>query len=534
MTSHSILNDILGPIMTGPSSSHTAAPGKIGLSVAQLWGKKIKNATVIYDAGGSYPNTHIGQGSDMGFTGGLLGLQTDNPHFRNAIKVAKLSDIHIDFEISEIGSHHPNEARIDVFENSDMQVAMSVLSFSTGGGTFLLTELDGFNIDFDGQRKKHYLACEQGVCEQTIREKLVSLNAKFEIRYSEKGRTTYISVPSPTAVLFEVESASLKDGMFTPETLQTKGVHYHRTAEATVPIPLPLEQNSSFSIAEDALLFAEEKNITTLAQLALEYECSLGSINENYAYEKMKNVLDAMRSSMHAPPEDDSAKNILLPQYAKHLSGIKKLPLDLGVANRCIEFAVAVMENNCAHRIVVAAPTAGSAGVIPAAVISVGDAIGCSDEEIIDGLWAAGLVGAFIANQATFGAEVAGCQAEIGSAACMAAAGAVQLMGGTILQGFHAASIAMQSFLGLICDPIGGLTEFPCIQRNVTASVVSVMAANMALCGMKSLIPLDETLQTMLKVGQSLPSELRCTCLGGLCDTKTGRELSEQVKRSFF
>ena len=142
---------------------------------------------------------------------------------------------------------------------------------------------------------------------------------------------------------------------------------------------------------------------------------------------------------------------------------------------------MAVMENGCAHRVVVAAPTAGSSGVIPASVVGVGRTLGRTEGEILDALWAAGLVGAFIANQATFGAEVAGCQAEIGAASCMAAAGVVQLLGGTVEEGFHAAALAMQSLLGLICDPVAGLVEFPCIQRNVTASVMAAAAANMPL-----------------------------------------------------
>lgn len=112
----------------------------------------------------------------------------------------------------------------------------------------------------------------------------------------------------------------------------------------------------------------------------------------------------------------------------------------------------------------------------------------------------------------------------------MAAAGVVQLLGGSIQQGFDAAAIAMYSHLGLICDPIAGLTETPCIERNVTATAVVIMSANMALCGMTSLIPLDETIGAMLAVGKMLPDDLRCTCKGGLCATKTGRDLAAYVK----
>ena len=156
--------------------------------------------------------------------------------------------------------------------------------------------------------------------------------------------------------------------------------------------------------------------------------------------------------------------------------------------------------------------------------------MGLSDGEICKGLLAAGLVGAFIANQATFGGEVGACQAENGSASAMAAAGIVQLMHGTAEQGFNAASLAMQNMLGLICDPVAGLTEIPCIGRNVSAAANAIMSAYMVLCGFDPVIPLDETIVTMGKVGEQLPDELKCTCRGGLCASPTGCRLGEMAE----
>ena len=193
-------------------------------------------------------------------------------------------------------------------------------------------------------------------------------------------------------------------------------------------------------------------------------------------------------------------------------------------------YAVAVMENSCARNIVTASPTAGSSGVVPAAIVAVGEELECSDEEIMKGLLAAGLAGACIANQATFGAEVAGCQAENGAASAMAAAGVVQLLEGDVSQGFAAASMALQNMLGLICDPVGGLTEIPCISRNVAAVSNAVMSANMVMLGFDPVSPYDETIFSMYEVGKMLPSELRCTCGGGLCTTKTGRCIAEQLQ----
>ncbi len=526
MKQSSILNDVLGPIMAGPSSSHTAAPGKIGFAIHQLWGKKITSAIVTYDEKGSYPSTHVGQGSDFGFAGGLLGLSTDDEKFRESLSLAQTTGMEIHFAIGALGAHHPNEARIDLLENG--KVGMSVLSYSTGGGAFLLAEMDGFPISFDGQCRKYYITCKSNG-EKAIQELLTKTGAVFDLHRAEPDRITAASLPAIDAVLFEIHGASLPEGKLPKEIEKEKNILSIRATGPITPLSLRLQPETTYFTAAEAVAWAERHDIRSMAKLALDYECGLGLIDEQAAYVQMKRVLDAMRQAMVPPPADDPVQNLILPQQAHLLESSPYLPLDLGVLNVCLRSAVAVMENGCAHRTVVAAPTAGSSGVLPASIVAVGQALGRTEREVLDALWAAGLVGAFIANQATFGAETAGCQAEIGAAACMAAAGAVQLIGGSIQQGFHAACIAMHSFLGLICDPIGGLVEFPCIERNVTACAVALMSANMSLCGMRSLIPLDETIQAMMQVGLSLPHELRCTCKGGLCATKTGQTLGAFV-----
>lgn len=203
--------------------------------------------------------------------------------------------------------------------------------------------------------------------------------------------------------------------------------------------------------------------------------------------------------------------------------------IDAGLLTGAMQAAIAVMENSCAHHIVAAAPTAGSSGVIPAAVVYAGTQMGLPKEELDRALLTAGLVCVFIANQATFGAEVGGCQAENGSASAMAAAGVVQLLGGTAEQALAAASLALQNMLGLVCDPIAGLTEIPCISRNVAAMSNAVLSANMVLLGFDPVIPLDETICAMGRIGADMPAELRCTCRGGLCRTPTGCRLDAQV-----
>ncbi len=533
MKTSSILNDVLGPVMSGPSSSHTAAPGKIGLTVSKLWGGKVTAADVVYDERGSYPSTHVGQGSDFGFAAGLQGMPTDHPCFRDSIKTARENGVRIRFLFAELGAHHPNEARIDIYEEDGERVALSVLSFSTGGGTFLIPEIDGFRIHYDGQRKKCYICCIDEAVPK-IDALLFSLHCVYTKEKIDPMRTTFTGLLPEEAVLFEVEAASLAAQQL-PESLENiSGILYIREIESVVPVPLRLEPAVPFACAEEMLAYCDTNGIDSMPELALLYECSLGAIGLEDIDQCMRHVLCVMRRSMMPPPADDPVKMLIAPMISERLMRLNKLPVDMGVLECCMKSAVAVMENSCIHRAIVAAPTAGSSGILPATIVALGERLCYSDMQIINALWTAGLVGAFIANQATFGGEVAGCQAEVGAAACMAAAGVVQLLGGNIRQCLDAASIAMHSFLGLICDPIGGITEVPCIERNVTATAVVVMASNMAMCGMTSHIPLDETICTMLSVGKMLPDELCCTCRGGLCATKTGKELAAEVAKSLL
>ena len=477
----------------------------------------------MYEARGSYPSTHIGQGSDFGFAGGLLGMTTDREDFRHSLKLAEEKGVKLRFDIQPLDNRHPNEARIDVLDDAGRR-AMSVLSFSTGGGTFLIPELDGFPVSFDGQRRKAYACCPAGAADG-IERTLVGMGAVWVRHAIDPGAITFTGALPEDAALFEIECASLSAAEIAALDETLTGLLYLRVAEPSA-MAQKLDAKPAFSTAQEALALFEADPSRSMADLALDYELSLLDASEAEARQRMRLVLDIMRRSLVPPPADEPIRNRIMPMLSNDLGKVRRFPIPMGTLDACVASSIAVMENSCAHRTVVAAPTAGSSGVIPATLVAMGVAMGLDDDRILDALWAAGLVGAFIANQATFGAEVAGCQAEIGAAACMAAAGVVQLAGGDVRQGFHAACIALQSLLGLVCDPVGGLTEFPCIERNATGASVAVMSANLAMCGMPSLATLDETIQTMLDVGQKLPEELRCTCRGGLCATESGRAIA--------
>ncbi|WP_163192010.1 L-serine ammonia-lyase, iron-sulfur-dependent, subunit alpha [Clostridium thermarum] len=194
--------------------------------------------------------------------------------------------------------------------------------------------------------------------------------------------------------------------------------------------------------------------------------------------------------------------------------------------------AFSCSEVNASMGRIVAAPTAGSCGIIPAALITAAESTGKGDDDIINALFTAGQVGIIIATNATVAGAEGGCQAECGSAAAMAAAALVEMQGGKPETSLQAAGIALQNVMGLICDPIAGLVESPCSKRNASGVINALCSAEMALAGVTSVIPFDEVVEAMYRVGKSLPYELRETALGGIAATPTGEKYKRDIMGS--
>ena len=195
--------------------------------------------------------------------------------------------------------------------------------------------------------------------------------------------------------------------------------------------------------------------------------------------------------------------------------------------NRIIAFITAIMEVKSSMGLIVAAPTAGSCGAMPGSVLAVAESLGAGEEEKVQALLAAGMIGVFVATHATFAAEVGGCMAECGSGAGMAAAAMVGLNGGTLDQQLSAASLALQNSFGMTCDPVANRVEAPCLGKNVLAGSNALACANMALADYRHLVPLDQVIDAMDQVGRQIPHELSCTGKGGLSTTPAAKAIEE-------
>lgn len=266
----------------------------------------------------------------------------------------------------------------------------------------------------------------------------------------------------------------------------------------------------------------------SLGAAALEREAEETGEDRDRIRAQMHETLGVMRAAVERGLAGDIRSRSGLTGGDAAKLGTSHTGLVGGVFAASLAAALATGEVNAAMGRIAAAPTGGASGVLPGVLLAVGAQRAASDDELVDALFAAGGIGAVIASRATLSGAAGGCQAEIGSAAAMAAGALLQLAGGSPEQSGHAASLALQGLLGLVCDPVGGLVEVPCVARNATGAAVALAGAEMALAGVTFPIPFDDVVDAAAHVGRSLPPSLRETALGGLAATAAGRHLAKE------
>lgn len=287
----------------------------------------------------------------------------------------------------------------------------------------------------------------------------------------------------------------------------------------------------NFTNGQELLELCNKHN-KKIYEVMIAKEVELSGLSEEQIREKMGESLEIMKSAVKSSL-NEGRKSVggLIGGEAKKIQdrGKTHKPVCGPIMSKAISSAMGVLEVNAAMGKIVAAPTAGSCGIIPGTLIPIQDEFGLSDEETVNALITSSAIGMIITRNATVAGAEGGCQAETGSAAGMAAAAVVELMGGSPEASLHAASMCIKNILGLVCDPIAGLVEAPCQTRNAMGAANALICAEMALSGVTSIIPFDEVVETMYRVGKAIPFELRETALGGLADTPTGRKIQKQV-----
>ncbi|MEG2018733.1 MAG: L-serine ammonia-lyase, iron-sulfur-dependent, subunit alpha [Clostridium sp.] len=283
--------------------------------------------------------------------------------------------------------------------------------------------------------------------------------------------------------------------------------------------------------ASEIIQLCKEKNMK-LSEYSINCDMQARSVSREELFANMKVTLDAMRDGATQAREKKvySLSGLIggdAYRLQKYLEEGNSLMGETTI--KAMAMALSSSEVNGAMGKIVACPTAGSCGILPAVILTAGERLGKSVDEMIEALFAAASVGMIIGMNATFAGAEGGCQAECGSAAAMASAAVVEMMGGTPDMSFNAGAIVLKNILGLVCDPVAGLVEIPCAKRNVAGAISALSTADMVMAGVSSKIPFDDALAAMYKIGIELPATLRETALGGLAITKTGIELRDKV-----
>lgn len=524
------LTDVIGPIMVGPSSSHTA--GALGIAYMARKLCSAKPVFVEFRLMGSFAHTLTGHGTNKALVAGMLGFKADDLRIRDSFSFAAHEGLSFTFTpLADANDFdHPNT--VDIIIKDASGNTLNVRGESIGGGAAVIRRIDGIDVYITGEHTSVVVRQQDvsGVLAhiaQTLSDHGVNI-ATTRLYREQRGQNACTVLETDHDVSEGVKQAieqhpAIHEVRVIPRADEpSSGVCSSAEQQDTL---CAIERFTQLDFASgEALLELCKKDNYSLSQAFLEREkalaSSLGKAGESQDY--LSYVLQVMKESASQPLHKTvPSMGGLIGGEAHRLQSLYNNNgslVDEQLA-KALSYAMAVLETNASMGRIVAAPTAGSAGVVPGVLLALQDTHGFSDEDLERGLAAAAAVGYLITRNATVSGAEGGCQAEIGSAAAMAAAAATELAGGTVQQCLDAAANALTNMMGLVCDPIAGLVEVPCQKRNAAGAATALVSAQIALAGIPNLVNFDQTVEAMDKVGRSLPFELRESALGGIAAT---------------
>ena len=511
-----IFNNVIGPIMRGPSSSHTAASWRAAKICIDILNEPLIKAIVDFDKDGAWAPNYKEQGTTIGIEGGLLGIEMCDNQIKNTEQIAKEKEISIQYEINSYQTNHVNTFRLALEGAHGKKTQVTAISI--GGGSFEIQDIDGFKISIDGG---YYELLLNGVPKNILLKDVALLfigNKSISESFNNGKRLINIKFSKEISieVINKLERAISYDELI--------------VITPVLPIISGNESELPFTTVASLLEYAEKEDLD-LGNLGLLYEKNQSGLENQEVIDKMKSVVEIIENSIKTGLKGTYYEDRILPRQSHLIDNAqkKKKILENSIVNKIIANVSAIMESKSAMEVVVANPTAGSCGVVGGVLRAVADDINASHDELIQAYFATGVVGVYFAQGPGFSAEEHGCQVECGASAGMAAAGIVQLFGGSAKQAIDAASMAIQNMIGLICDPIADRVEAPCLGKNVSAAVNALSSATMACAGYNALIPLNEVIETVSSVSLQMPTCNKCTGKGGLAITKTACAIKEQL-----
>ncbi len=503
MKNISIFNQVIGPVMRGPSSSHTAGAFFIARIARSLLGDMVKRVEVVFDPDGSYARTYHEQAADLAFACGIIDIELTDERFFDVLDIAHRAGVQINFTVRKLEqAEHPNTMDIKMVSEKGQRLRLRALS--TGGGSVEIVRLEGWEVDFTGTF--YEIAIEAEAESGPVITGLLRQSEDLVEDPSLKVKESLVLVSTRSRSPFSQEVLSKLEKM--------PGFRRIWLVEPVCPV---VKKQPLFQSAEEMIKLAQRER-QFLGQLALEYESEILGLPKKEILVEAARRFGIMQSSVHQGLELEAERIQFLKPSAGKIFRLEKegcLPVG-GPYLRAGARALAVMHINGKCGVVCAAPTGGSAGTLPGVLVTLLEDEGIDHEKILLSLLAAGAIGAIVAERATFAAEIAGCQVEIGAAGAMAAAAVVDAFGGNAGQAADAAAIAFQNIMGSVCDLVQGKVEIPCHTRNALGATNAFLCAGLILGGYENPINLDETIDAVYSVGKMLPPALRCTSRGGL------------------
>ncbi len=477
-----IFNDILSPVTPGPSSSNTCGVARISFLSRQIFGSALPNKVLVeMSDAGNFPASFFGMRSDLAIAHGILGRQAWEPGFSSAIKEAERKNIRFDFRFTDMLPGKPEEL-IRITLSGEGRRPVTVIGYSKGGGNIEIIDINSYPISLEGNEYELLVECNEGAetCgeaaryllgERLLKEECIKKEGRILLRFgcSENIETDVVKIIA--------------------------GSNSWRILPPVIPVLCFKEVSLPFETGEELCKYLEKYDVS-LWDAALAYEKAVCGWSEKKIIDYLSNLLRLVTNAYSS--RYDYSKNYLERTVFGGETN-SDIQLNTGIIGLGSSIAMRIMRHSNHMGLIVGMPTAGSAGVVPGVLIAAADSMSLSEEKLLQSFMVAGLIGVFMSKTNFFGTY--GCQMEIGCAAGMAAGGLAYMMGGKE-EALEAASMALQNYIGLVCDPVAGCVISPCIIRNMCAVGVAVTCAQQALNGMKSVIPLDEIVDSMMRVGE--------------------------------
>ena len=506
------LFEIVGPIMMGPSSSHTAGMARIGMMAYRVAGFSPVEITLRLSP--VLSTTYRGHRTDAALVGGARGFDESSTALRTALEDSEAQGVPVHIAFYPRGIYHPNTAQVEMKSSDGREV--HVRGISVGGGSLYIDAVDEQPLRLDPELY-HLVVWGEGSA-AAVKKAAVE---GARVQAGEKiSALSFTSCP-PEGLFAALQAAD--------------GVYDVRLVEPVLTYGATISEKLRFTTYDEILECCRKEGIS-LAEVAVRYECDRSGFSPDEVRARMHKHLEVMKESARLGVEEDNKLlyGLLDGKDAKRMQAYYEAGKSIGggIVALAVAKAIGVMEYNGSMGCVVAAPTAGSAGIVPGCLLALQEHYHFTDDQMVDALCVTALMGVIMSHRdVSFSGAVGGCQGECGVSSAIAAAGIACLFSDDPEVPPQAMAMCMKNLLGLVCDPIAGPVEVPCIKRNTVGVANAFASADMACAGIRSYLPPDQVIEALKDVQHRLPCELRATTTGGLACVEKAVALRERLSR---